>query len=109
MLGQRLIQEGVIRVEKSQHGSIVLKRIGEKADRLFVHRPAQRRKFGEMALALFIEGFKIVDVQPGAGKFRGQTARARVADHPPGLGGQDGRFAQLALRGQAPQFRIRRG
>src|SRR5262245_55341829 len=82
MPGERLVQKRVIRVEDFEHRTIALKQIGEKANRLLIHRAAQSGKGREMPLALFVEGIKIVDVQPLTGKFRREPPSAIIAQHP---------------------------
>src|SRR6266581_920551 len=85
MTRQRFVEERVVRVEQIKHRSIALEEVREEANRLFIHRPAQVGKGGEVPLALFIEDIEVMDVQPLTGKLDGEPPRPRVAQHAPSL------------------------
>jgi len=95
MFRQRFIQKCVVRVENAQDGAVVLKEVGEEANRLLIHCAPQLAEGREVACAFLVERVEAVDVQPLAGEFRRQPSRARVAKHPPRLHQQRLGFVQV--------------
>ncbi len=106
MRGQGLVQKRMVRVENAQHRTVVLKQIGKELDRLFVHRAAQRHEGREVLIALFVQVIEIMNMQPLAGKLRGQPPKARIALHAPQLADQRVGIGELASRRDRRQLGI---
>ena len=109
MLREVGVQEGVVGIEDVQDRAVALEEVGEKPDRLLIHRAARSGEGGEVAFALLAQFVEVVDVQPGAGEFGRQPACAVVLHHAAHLRGEHVGLPQLAAGGDGAQFDIRRG
>ena len=106
MLRQFLVQKRVVRVEQRQDRAIVLEEIGEKQDRLLLHRPPQGRERWKYRLTLLIMLSEAVDVKPLRAEFRGQPPGLRIAEHPLRLRHERFGVCQLPGRGCPQKLRV---
>jgi hypothetical protein len=89
----------MVAIEEADDGRVVLKGVGEVANRFFVHRAAQLGEFREMAFALLVERVELVDMQPLAREFPGHAFDTRVLHHPFRLRAEHFRLPQVSGRG----------
>ena len=106
MLGEALIEEGVIALDKVEDASVVAQDRGKKQLALTLHCCAQRCiKLGELLHIGALE-FEVAQVQPLAGKILLQRQCAVIGEHARYLLLEHLRLAQLALFRQQQQLFI---
>jgi hypothetical protein len=77
----------VIGVEQVEHGAVALEEVGEEADRLLVHRAAQRGEGREQPFALLVEFDRSrCRCSHCAAELAGEAPHAGIAEHAARLG-----------------------
>ena len=94
-------------IQEIKDRTIVAEHVFKESHRLFVHLAAPLRELRIELFILVIVFVEIADVQPLAGELNGQTPRAFVTQHPPGLCHHGFFIGELTVRRHATQFRIR--
>ena len=107
MPGQSLVEKSMVRIEKRQNGSVILKRVREKPNRFLIHGTPQAGECRKVTFTLFIERFKIMNMQPGAGKLRREPPNPIVAQHAASLRGEHVRVTQRSFGRRLAQFGVR--
>ena len=80
--------------------------VGEEGNGFLKHGRAEGGEFREVAVALFVERFEVIEVKPGGGEFSGHAACAFVAQHPAGLFKEGVGIFQLAARRDGKKFGV---
>ena len=107
VLGQRLIEEGVIRIHQLEHAAIVLEEVDVEASDFLLHRFAERLEGREVSFALLIERGDIANMQVLATKLGREPADSLILEHATCLRSQHIGIAQLACGCDRSQFIIR--
>ena len=71
LLGKRLIQESMVRLEQVEHGTILAKHIFKKQNRLFVHVAPQLGELGVQLFVFVVVLVEVAQVQPLTGELDG--------------------------------------
>ena len=104
MLGQALVQVGVVGIQEVHDAAVFLHDAGEEHLGLGLHGGAQALVKVREDAAVRTLIVQLAQIQPLAGEILGQRPGARIGQHAGDLGLQHGRPGQLALLGDGDQL-----